>query len=96
LCGKTFPGETQHTGLLTAAWESDTTKELGKLMAFIGAVYRSADEEQRLLNDRCITKAHPSMGERAHKSWEPGAPCTAYGKLNGLENIISSDSDSSS
>jgi hypothetical protein len=47
-------------------------------MSFSGDTYRDmgqALQDQKLLKDSCIIKAHPAW-VTVHKSWEPGAHCS--------------------
>ena len=78
LCGKTFPGETQHIRLFTSdrdpmtSQSTDTTiVQLCETTGFTGVPYRSMGEwflrGTEVIQDGCITKAHPSTGDSSQK-----------------------------
>lgn len=75
----------------------DTTKvQLGESMCFIGVMYGNVSEASltgtEMIQTAVSSKLTP-VYVTTHKSWEPGAYCTACRYLNRLKNVFLDASD---
>lgn len=98
LCGKAFPGDTQHMSVYSSQTRLpqqtqvlDNTKlQLREPVRFIGVTYRNMGEklqEQKGLRDSCITNPAPQHRWLFRKAGKLGEPCTACRQLSRLESM---------